>query len=118
MDAHVVHAGVAIGMACVSELWGCGCGVRVRHDSSSLNFLVKYTLVSARNAMVGSAGLLGVLASSSSIMLLSHSLKKSNFFQDGESLLFFSSLWMVHISSLRLLIIMFSQSSFFVFMYS
>src|SRR5260370_41861371 len=53
MDAHVVHAGVAIGMACVSELRGCGCGVGVGRDSSSVDFLVKYTLVSDMNAMLG-----------------------------------------------------------------
>ena len=82
-DAHVGHELAAIGVAFMfgSHIWGCG--VCVLFDSSSLSFLVRYTLVSARYAIVGSAGFLLSPSSASSMMDLSQSLKNPIFSQDG-----------------------------------
>src|SRR6266850_2281221 len=56
IEAHIVHALAVIGVACVAGSWVCGWGADGVFFSSSLSFLVKYTLVSARYAMVGSTG--------------------------------------------------------------
>src|SRR5258707_14750934 len=68
-------------MAWVTGSRVCGCAACMGFFSSSWSFLVRYTLVSVRNAMVDSVGL--VLSSSAiSSMLLSQSLKNPILFQD------------------------------------
>src|SRR5258707_1790723 len=110
-EAHVGHVLATIGVAWVFGSCTCSCTAWVGFCSSSLSFLVRYALVSARNAIVGSAGFLVSSSSAISSMLLSQSLKKPIFFQDCIFFLFLSSWAMVHISFSRFLTMASSISS-------
>src|SRR5258705_7890623 len=97
-------------MAWVTGSCVCGCATCMGFFSSSWSFLVRYALVSVRNAMVGSAGLV-LFSSAISSMLLSQSLKNPIFFQDCVSFMLLSTCAIVHISLLSLLAMASSISS-------
>src|SRR5258707_2769386 len=109
--AHDLGSFAAIGVAFVLRSCSCGCVVWEAFASSSFSFLVRYALVSARYAMVGSAGFFRSASSANSIRLFSQFLKNPILFQVRVFLLILSSLAISRISLSRLLTLTSSISS-------